>query len=120
MYAAKHSDKVIGVVSQAGVLDFESHPSITRRAAELLGGMPSEVPERYALASPARLVPVGKPVVCVHGDLDEDVPVEQSLGFPGAEVVVVEGAGHMDVITPGNVAWERCHDAVVRLARPCY
>jgi acetyl esterase/lipase len=113
--AARH-DRITGAVAQAGVLDFRSHPQITRRAAELLGGLPDEVPERYADASPAELVPIGVPVICVHGDEDVDVPFEQSESFRGAtEVIRIPGAGHMDVITPGTAAWEACRDAALRL-----
>ncbi|SDH38088.1 Prolyl oligopeptidase family protein [Lentzea fradiae] len=115
VWAAKHSARVAGAVAQAAVLDFTRH--ITGRALELC----SE--EQFPQASPHALVPIGKPVICVHGDQDEDVPVEQSTGFcavePRAELVVVEGAGHMDVITPGTEAWERCRAAVGKLAREC-
>ncbi|WP_053737797.1 alpha/beta hydrolase [Nocardia sp. NRRL S-836] len=115
VWAAKHSERVVGAVAQAAVLDFTKH--ITARALELC------TEEQFAQASPAALVPIGKPVICVHGDQDEDVPVEQSVGFcaaePQAELVVVEGTGHMDVITPGTAAWQRCEEAVVRLARGC-
>lgn len=115
VWAAKHSELVVGAVAQAGVLDFSK--DITARALELCA------PEQFVEASPAALVPIGKPVVCVHGDLDEDVPVGQSVGFcalePQAELVVVPGGGHMDMITPGTAAWEACRGAVVRLARGC-
>jgi acetyl esterase/lipase len=115
VWAARHSARVVGAVAQAAVLDFTRH--ITPRALELC------TEEQFAEASPTALIPIGKPVVCVHGDQDEDVPVEQSIGFcaaePQAELVVVEGAGHMDLITPGTEAWERCRAAVVRLAHDC-
>jgi dipeptidyl aminopeptidase/acylaminoacyl peptidase len=115
VWAAKHSARVVGAVAQAAVLDFTKH--ITSRALELC----SE--EQFAEASPAALVPIGKPVVCVHGDLDEDVPVEQSIDFcamePQAELVVVPGAGHMDMVTPGTESWEKCRESVVRLVRGC-
>ncbi|WP_434448767.1 alpha/beta hydrolase [Lentzea sp. E54] len=113
VWAAKHSARVVGAVAQAAVLDFTK--DITPRALELC------TEEQFAEASPAALVPIGKPVICVHGDQDEDVPVRQAIGFcaaePQAELVVVEGAGHMDMITPGTESWERCRAAVVRLAR---
>ncbi|WP_342746880.1 alpha/beta hydrolase [Lentzea kentuckyensis] len=115
VWAAKHSARVVGAVAQAAVLDFSRH--ITPRALELCAE------GQFAEASPAALVPIGKPVICVHGDQDEDVPVAQSIGFcevePQAELVVVPGAGHMDMITPGTESWERCRAAVVRLARDC-
>ncbi|SDK27960.1 Alpha/beta hydrolase family protein [Lentzea albidocapillata subsp. violacea] len=115
VWAARHSARVVGAVAQAAVLDFTRH--ITPRALELC------TEEQFAEASPAALIPIGKPVVCVHGDQDEDVPVEQSIEFcaaePQAELVVVQGAGHMDMITPGTESWERCRAAVVRLAHGC-
>lgn len=115
VWAAKHSARVVGAVGQAAVLDFTKH--VTDRALELC----SE--EQFGEASPAALVPIGKPVICVHGDQDEDVPVEQSIGFcevePQAELVVVPGGGHMDMITPGTESWERCRAAVERIAGGC-
>lgn len=120
VWAAARHPRVAGAVAQAGVLDFLRHPRITRRAAELLGGGPDEVPERYADASPAALLPIDKPMVLVHGTADEDVPFEQSAGFArasGAELVELPGVGHMDVITVGTQAWAACRDAALRLAR---
>lgn len=119
VWAAARHPRVVGAVAQAGVLDFRQHPRITRRAAELLGGTPEEVPERYAEASPAELLPIGPPLVLVHGEADEDVPVEQSTAFAaasGAELITLPGVGHLDLITPGAPAWETCRDAALRLA----
>ncbi|MBW4721786.1 alpha/beta hydrolase family protein [Saccharothrix obliqua] len=120
VWAAARHPRVVGAVAQAGVLDFLQHPRLTRRAAELLGGDPDEVPDRYADASPAAHPPTGKPVVLVHGEDDEDVPVEQSIAFAertGAELVVLPGVSHMDLITPGTSAWLACRGAALRLAR---
>ncbi len=120
VWAAARHPRVVGAVAQAGVLDFLQHPQVTRRAAELLGGLPEEVPEKYADASPAALLPIAKPMVLVHGEEDEDVPVEQSIAFAeasGAELVVLPGVSHMDLITPGTSAWLTCRSAALRLAR---
>ncbi|CCH28813.1 hypothetical protein BN6_14890 [Saccharothrix espanaensis DSM 44229] len=120
VWAAARHPRVLGAVAQAGVLDFLAHPQVTRRAGELLGGTPDEVPERYADASPAALLPIAKPLVLVHGEDDEDVPVEQSIGFAeaaGAELVVLPGVSHLDLITPGTSAWVTCRSAALRLAR---
>ena len=76
-----------GVVSQAGVLDLvdASANGVGRGAVEdLLGGRPDAVPDRYALASPVARLPIGVPVVCVHGTADVNVPIRQSERFVAA------------------------------------
>jgi acetyl esterase/lipase len=74
-----------GAVSQAGVLDlvdaFEQR--LGRDAVlELLGGPPAAVPDRYALASPIARVPIGVPVIGVHGTADDRVPCARPSGSP--------------------------------------
>lgn len=100
------------VVAQAGVCDLEraSHDNLGRGAvADLLGGSPGEVPDRYAAASPSAFTPLGVPQLLIHGTEDVIVPVSQSLlhasGDPEAEVVEVDGADHFDVIDPAHDAW---------------
>nr|WP_308257561.1 prolyl oligopeptidase family serine peptidase [Saccharothrix luteola] len=120
VWAAARHPRVVGAVAQAGVLDFLQHPEITRRAAELLGGTPAEVPDLYADASPAAQLPIGKPLVLVHGEDDEDVPFAQSVAFArasGAELVGLPATDHMSLITPGTPAWTACRTAALRLAR---
>ena len=117
-----------GVVSQAGVLDLvdAAEEGIGRRAVEaFLGGMPADVPDRYALASPAARVPLGVPVVAVHGDADPNVPLRQSERFVAAaraagdpaELVRLPGTDHFAVIDPGTAAWRACRDAALQLLR---
>ena len=120
-----------GAVSLAGVSD------LVRGAvddlgggacAALLGGSPAEVPERYAAASPAALLPVGVPQLLVHGDRDDAVPPGQSRAYvqaaraagDDAELVELRGADHFDVVEPGHAAWfaviEWLHRLLVRPA----
>jgi len=70
---------------------------------ELLGGLPSEVPELAALASPITHIDAGDPpVLIIHGDADKTVPVELSRVFHEAladadvevEYIEVERGGH--------------------------
>ena len=113
-----------GVVSQAGVLDLvdaERQRVGSGAAADLLGGGPDEVPDRYALASPVARLPIGVPVVCVHGTADVNVPIRQSERFVAAageeaELVTLPGADHFAVIDPAAEAWQFCREAVERLA----
>ncbi len=124
-----------GAVSQAGVLDLGD--AAERRVGnsavpDLMGGLPDEVPDRYALGSPVARLPFDTPVVCVHGTADGNVPIRQSerfvaaatarsaggarIGTAGtAELVVLPGVDHFAVIDPSTAAWAVCRDAALRL-----
>lgn len=115
-----------GVVSQAGVLDLRD--AADRRVGgsavpDLLGGPPGAVPQRYALASPVDRLPVGVPVVCVHGTDDGNVPIRQSERYVAAaqaagdpaELVALPGVDHFAVIDPATPAWAACRAAVERI-----
>lgn len=117
--------RVRGVVAQAGVLDLVDGARLGDGAVvDLLGGRPSDVPERYEIASPAERTPLRVPTVCVHGTADTDVPLSQSERFTAravaagdrAELVRVEGADHFDVIDVATPAWRACAAALDRLA----
>lgn len=106
---------------QAGVLDLVAcaEDGVGGRACpDLLGAGPDEVPEIYTVASPLALVPIGVPVIAVHGSRDDVVPPAQSeryvrtaaaAGDP-AELVIVAGADHFDVIDPGHESWQAILD----------
>jgi len=109
VWAAARHPRITGAVSQAGVLDLAAHP----RSAALLGPDPD-----YADASPIEQIPIGVPVVCVHGDADVNVPFSQSEAFrnaSGCELVRLAGVGHMDLVEVGTEAWKACRDAALRL-----
>ena len=105
-----------GVISQAGVADLTegwrrklSSDVIT----ELLGGSPESVPDRYAIADPALLLPLGLPQALVHGQNDDIVPIAISRDYAAAAASagdpahfrVVPGADHFDIINPATKAW---------------
>lgn len=111
-----------GVVALAAVSDlvtcFERALG-DQAVGDLLEGGPARVPDRYALADPARLPPVGLPVCLVHGELDGIVPSAMSGTYAerarraGDEVrfVLLPGAGHFDVIDPLSAAWPKVVNA---------
>src|SRR5690606_17046242 len=72
---------LLAAVPIAGVLDlhraWELHLS-DDAVVELLGGTAAEVPERYAAGSPMALTPPPVPALVIHGDWDDDVPIELS------------------------------------------
>jgi acetyl esterase/lipase len=113
--------RATAAVSQAGALDLHevSRLRLSNAAVhELLDGTPAEVGHRYELASPARRLPIGVPLLAVHGARDGDVPVHVSREFAAAataagddcELVVVDDEGHYEHLEPGSLSWR----AVVR------
>jgi acetyl esterase/lipase len=103
------------VIAQAGVCDLTGarRPGGPERA--LMGGSPEEVPERYSVGDPIRLLPLDIPVLLVHGVLDETVSVELSRNYAGAaraagtevELVEIQGeaGSHRAHIDPRGEAW---------------
>jgi acetyl esterase/lipase len=120
-----HRDTPLGVpvVSLAGVLDLERAEQLGlggHAASQLLGGSPRRRHDRYALADPTALLPIGGRLVAVHGTLDETVPVEISRRYVDraisagdqAELMEIEGCGHFELIDPLSRAWPRVLIAV--------
>ena len=79
----------------------------------LLGGRSTDVPDRYAVASPKELPPADVPLLIIHGAADEVVSPTYSRSYAdaaianGADVRYVEppGTDHFDVIDPDGAAW---------------
>lgn len=112
-----------GVVSLAGVADlrraWELELSNTV-VADLLGGSPADVPERYREASPIERPALHLPQYLVHGTNDTTVPIEISEHYverarqegDDARLVPLEGAGHFELIDPRSDAWTSVAGAV--------
>ena len=110
-----------GAVSQAGVADLAAgaRAGLGDGACQaLLGGEPDEVQERYAVASPAALLPLGVPQLIVHGTRDDIVPPGQSREYAAAaraagdtvDLVELPAADHFDVIEGADPAWTAVAD----------
>jgi len=80
---------------------------------DLLDGSPRTVPERYIVASPAALLPLGIPQVVIHGTKDDSVPLSVSRSYVTAAKAAndqitfheLAGVDHFDVIDPHTTAW---------------
>ena len=117
-----------GAISLAGVVDLEMawrlHLS-NGAVVELLGGSFADVPERYAAASPAAMLPLGVPQVLIHGTNDDNVPLQVSQAYTNAAraandpVTYIELAGvdHFDVIDPHSHAWAISMNELQKLER---
>jgi acetyl esterase/lipase len=118
---------VTHAISQAGVVDLaeaERRRLGNDAARGLLGAGPGDDPERWRLASPAALLPLGIPQLLVHGAEDEIVPATLSDGYAArarelgddVEAVVLPRTGHFEHIDRGSHAWHTVCDWLERHA----
>jgi acetyl esterase/lipase len=81
---------------------------------ELLGGSPTEYPDRYAAASPSMLLPLQVEQLIAHGDMDDVLPIELSRNYADlarargdrVEFHALQRFGHMDFLNPIGPAHE--------------
>lgn len=118
-----------GVVGLAAVSDLAAcHAAgLGDGAADaLMGGGPGRYPDRYALADPAALLPLGVRVRLVHGSRDETVPCAMSRDYAAraaglADDVLLDElgeCGHYEPIDPLTAAWPSVLAALRAIAGP--
>ena len=109
-----------GIVSLAGITDIAKYrdnfdtQEYNTAVPGLLNGEPADLPERVAAINPIDLIPLNTPVRLIHGAVDSIVPVTQSSEFllrarasgDDVELLVVDGAGHFNLIAPFSTAWK--------------
>jgi acetyl esterase/lipase len=110
--------EVQGVVGLAAISDMATYGATrggcNASVTPLLGGTAAQVPERYRAVSPIEHLPLGVPVRLVHGSGDAIVPPGMSETYAArakaagdrADVTLITGAGHFDVIAPQTSAWK--------------
>ena len=115
-----------GAVDLAGPLDLSAHiaeyEGLCRDSVitSLMGGSPATHPERYAQASPIKLLPYGLPQVLVLGTYEDFVPMRLVQAYAAAarragdsvRVIHVRGAGHFEVASPRSYAWPPVNRAI--------
>lgn len=115
-----------GVVSLAGIPDLAVAvaQTICRGAPqELLDALPDQAPERYELASPSALLPLGVPQRLILGLRDHVVPVDVTAQYVAAarhagddaQLLTLPDAGHFEIVFPDTFAWAMVKEAVLAL-----
>ena len=90
---------------------------------QLLGSEIDQVPQRLHDGSPAEMLPLGVPQILITGSLDWLVPPALGEEYATlarksgdeAQMTVIDGAGHFEVIAPGTAAWPTVEKAVLSL-----
>jgi acetyl esterase/lipase len=118
--AAQQAVDLRGVVPLAALSDLRRAYALRLNGgvvAELMGGPPDRVPQRYAAASPIELLPIPVPQRVVHGTADDIVPFEISERFAkaskNAKLIRLEGVGHFELIDPRSKVWPTVQKAIL-------
>jgi len=104
-----------GAISLAGILTLThggDDPALAGTVGSFVGGRPVDVPERYAVADPAQLVPASCPVWAVRAEHDELVPSDQSARYVRAAKAA--GGTAEEVPVPGD------HDSIADPDAPSF
>jgi pimeloyl-ACP methyl ester carboxylesterase len=88
-----------------------------------MGGLPAEHPDRYRLASPLELLPLGTPQLLVWGTNDRPDLVDENRRYCVAatasgdtiDPLELPGADHFTVIDPSTLTWIAIRDRLDRL-----
>ncbi len=83
-------------------------------------GVFTSVPERYAAASPAAMLPLGIPQVLIHGTEDDSVPYTMSESYladaraagDDIQLITLEGEDHFVLIDITSAAWKKTVQAL--------
>jgi acetyl esterase/lipase len=111
------------VIAQAPITNLVT---VGPAAHALMGGEPREYPERYAESDPMQLLPVGPPVLLVHGADDATIPVERTRAYAeaaraaGDSVTLIEPqpGGHRSHLDPRSPAWREAGDWLTEARKP--
>lgn len=122
--------KLRGAIALAGLADLADFRTYAADICgnvvdPLMGGSPETVPERYAAGSPVALFPLSVPQVQIVGTLDRVMPQRAREAHAAAarasgsafELIVIEGAGHHEPMSPRSAVWPAIERAVRGLLR---
>lgn len=121
--AAQQATTARAAVSLAGCVDLHRVFALDLgkgAAHALMGSTPEQDPQAWTAADPALLGTPRIPVVAIHGDRDDVVPVDISqlyvAAVPGTTSITCSGADHFDLIDPQAPAFRIVLDTIIELA----
>ena len=118
-----------GVINLAGTMDMSVNIENMEKGCQapvvhgMLGGGPTDVPNRYAESSVFKLVPIGVPQVMLWDEHEQFVPrpfaraqVDAATkAGDQAELLIVPGVGHFEIATTREPSWPTLHAAILSL-----
>ena len=115
---------VIGLAAIPDLAAYNSPEGCGSLVPGLLGGDPAAHPERLKRASPIELLPLALPQVLISGGRDTIVPAIHARNYANAggggpiSTIVVDSAGHFELVTPEGRAWRELGKALRGLCDP--
>lgn len=115
-----------GVIPLAGITDLrKTGTACDANVGQLMGGSANNQPARYDLASPIELLPLNVKQIVIQGETDNIVPQAMARDYADAakkkgddvKLIVIEKAGHFEVVDPKSAAWPIVKDEVMRLLK---
>ena len=113
LLAGKQLDAIVALAPVTDVARTDREHLGENAASEFMNSSWTQSPEEFDRASPIRRLPLGRPILIIHGDDDDRVPIEHSLDFrraaesAGDEVIlrVIPGLSHRAAIDPQASHW---------------
>ncbi|MEP7270047.1 MAG: alpha/beta hydrolase [Acidobacteriota bacterium] len=118
---------LLGVVALAGITDLRrTGTACDVEVGKLMQGSVAERGSVYDLASPLALLPLKVPQVIVQGDSDRIIPSAMASSYVEAarqkgdavKLVMIEKAGHFELVDPQTLAWTRIKEEILLMVRP--
>lgn len=115
-----------GVVSLAGITDLRhTGTACDAEVAKLMNGSAQENARLYDLASPLTRLPLRVRQVIVQGDSDRIIPTAMATEYverakqkgDDARLLLIEKAGHFELVDPQAAAWAQVKEAVLGLVQ---
>jgi acetyl esterase/lipase len=116
-----------GVVALAAITDLRrTGTACDRLVGRLMGGSANDVSSRYLEASPIELLPIGVKQTIIQGQSDNLVPPAMASEYAEAarrksdevKLVVIEKAGHFELVDPTSFAWAKVREEALELLKP--
>ncbi|MHA7304257.1 alpha/beta hydrolase family protein [Arthrobacter sp. TMN-49] len=116
LLTADYADAVVGLAPVTDVQRVDAEGLADNAALGFMGAHYADMPGAYDAASPIVQLPLERPLLIVHGDVDDRVPEAHSASFAKAAAVagdaidyrVFSGLSHMDQIDPQAQHWADC------------
>jgi len=111
-------DRVVALAPVGNLRKAAEHGMGSGATVDFLGGTPEQIPDVYDAADPATRMQTRPEaeVVVLHGEVDEDVPVQSSRGLKGRfdwiDYRELPGVEHFAVIDPLSTAWPEVRRAI--------